>query len=138
MDYKFTYDDNVYELKGSNFSDLINDEEIPVKGITREDILRLLSEYEDVDFELAYFDQACQKCFAGREEKAKYFKFLEYYFYIFTKNGDYVISSIDKEYENTSFNKLLKEKKVDNSYIVSVLVCANCKEYSIVIEQCEV
>jgi hypothetical protein len=138
MNYKFTYDDNVYELNESNFSDLINDEEIPVKGITRENILNLLSEYEDVNFELAYFDQACQKCFAGREEKAKYFKFLEYYFYIFTKNGDYVISSIDKEYENTSYNKLLKEKKVDNSYIVSVLVCANCKEYSIVIEQCEV
>jgi hypothetical protein len=138
MNYKFTYDDNVYELNDSNFSDLINDEEIPVKGITREDILKLLSEHEDVDFELAYFDQACQKCFAGREEKAKHFKFLEYYFYIFTKNGEYIISSINKEYESTSFKKLLKEGKADESYIVSILVCANCKEYSIVIEQCEI
>lgn len=138
MDYKFTYEDTLYELNENNFADFVNDEEKPVKGITRDHILNLLNEHEDIYFELAYFDQACQKCFAGREEKAKYFKFLEYYFYIFTKNGEYVISSISKEYENTSFNKLLKEKKVDDSYIVSILVCTNCKEYSIVIEQCEI
>ena len=138
MNYKFTYDDIVYELNDNNFSELINDEEKPVSGINKDDVLKLLNEYEDVDFELSYFDQTCQRCFGGVKEKEKYFKFLEYYFYIFTKNGEYVISSIDKEYENTSFNKLLKAGKVDNSYIVSVLVCANCKEYSIVIEECEI
>jgi len=138
MDYKFTYEDNLYELNENNFAGLINDEEKPVKGIDKDDILKLLNESEEVDFDLAYFDQACQKCFAGREEKAKFFKFLEYYFYIFTKKGEYVISSISKEYENTSFNKLLKSKQADNSYIVSVLVCSSCKEYSIVIEECEI
>lgn len=136
--YKFNFDDKEYELNKDNCDYYLNDEEKPVKGIERESILTLLNESQEVDFSLEYYDQPCHNCFYGKEEKAKAFKFLEYHFYIFTKNSEYLLSSISGEYMKTSFNKLLKSGKADNSYIVSIMVCGNCGNYSIEIEQCEV
>ena len=68
----------------------------------------------------------------------KFFAFLGYNFYIYTKNGEFVISSIDKEYEGLSFNRLQKAGKVDNSYIVLVNVCKHCGSYSVEIEEFEI
>lgn len=136
--YNFVYEGKEYELGESNCSYIINDEEHPAEGIEREDIIELLRKGETVGFEVEYYDHPCQNCLAGKKEKAKYFKFLEYHFFIFTKKGSYVISTISKDYEDTSFSKLLKKGIVDNSYIVSVAVCAECGDYSIEIEQCDV
>lgn len=136
--YKFKFDEKEFELGENNCDYFVNDEEKPVTGIGREDIIVLLSQSEEIDFSLEYYDQPCHNCFYGKEEKAKAFKFLEGHFYIFTKNSEYVISTISKEYMDTSFNKLLKRGKVDNSYIVSITVCSNCGNYSIEIEECEV
>jgi hypothetical protein len=136
--YKFNLNEKEYELGENNCDYYVNDEEKPVMGIEREDILGFLSQSEGVEFGLEYYDQPCHNCLYGKEEKTKAFKFLEGHFYIFTKNNEYVISSISKEYKDTSFNKLLKKGKVDNSYIVSIMVCSNCGNYSIEIEQCEV
>lgn len=135
---KFRYDDKEYMLEENNCDYFANDEEKPVTGIGREDILNLLNNSEEVDFGLEYYDQPCNNCLHGRKEKAKAFKFLEYHFYIFTRNNEYVISNISGEYADTSFNKLLKRGKVDNSYIVSIMVCCNCGNYSIEIEECEI
>ncbi|MHB1392239.1 MAG: DUF3785 family protein [Clostridia bacterium] len=136
--YNFVYDNKEYELGEDNCSYVINDEEHPVAGIEKLDVLELLCQQETVDFELAYYDHPCQNCLAGKKEKDKFFKFLEYHFFIFTKKDRYVISSISKEYENSSFTKLLKQGIADNSYVVSVAVCVECGEYSIDIEQCDV
>lgn len=136
--YSFNYDNKEYELHEGNCSYMINDEEHPVSGIEKSDIIELLCQQEMVDFDIEYYDQPCEKCLAKEEEKDKYFKFLEYHFYIFAKKGRYIISNISKEYQDTSFNKLLKKGIVDNSYIVSVIVCFKCGEFSIEIEQCEV
>ncbi|KJS87057.1 MAG: hypothetical protein JM58_05865 [Peptococcaceae bacterium BICA1-8] len=136
--YQFTYNEKTYELGEDNCSYLMDDEDNPVAGIEIPDILELLNQAEEVNFDLKYYGQPCQNCRAGKEEKAKFFKFLEYHFYIFTKNGEYVMSSISKEFTNTSFTRLLKEGKTDNSFIVSVMVCINCGEYSVEIEQCDV
>jgi hypothetical protein len=136
--YSFVYNSKEYELAENNCRYVISDEEHPVTGIDKSDVLELLCRREAVDFDIEYYDQPCQNCQAGKIEKNKYFKFLEYHFFIFTKNGRYVISSISKEYENTSYGKLLKQGIVDGSYIVSVIVCIECGEYSIEIEQCEV
>lgn len=136
--YKFVYNNKEYELGESNCSYVINDEEHPVEGIEKENILELLSQCEAVEFDLEHYDQPCQNCLAGKKEKAKYFKFLEYHFFIFTKKSRYVISNISKEYENKSYNKLAKERIVDNSYVVSIAVCIECGDYSIEIEQCDV
>ena len=74
----------------------------------------------------------------GIKEKEKFFPFLEYHFYIYTKDGKYVISTIDKDYEGKSFNKLSRAGLVDDSYIVSVIICKHCNDYIIQIENCEV
>jgi len=136
--YSFMYHDREYLLGEDNFSYMINDEEDPVTGIQRSDILELLSRKGTVDFEAEYYDEPCQNCLAGKKEKSRYFKFFEYHFFIYTKKGEYVISNISEEYENGSFGRLLKKGAVDNSYIVSIAVCAECGDYSIEITQCDV
>ena len=136
--FKFTYNNKEYELTAENCSYVMYDEELPIEGLELDNILEMLGRQEIVDFDMEYYEEPCQNCFAGKEENNKFFKFLEYHFYIFTKKGRYVISSISKEYADTSFNKLLKEKLVDNSYIASVIVCAACGTYTIEIEQCDV
>ena len=136
--YEFVYNGREYELVEDNFSYLLNDEENPVSGIDRQDILKLLSQTESAGFRIEYYDQPCENCLEGKKEKEKFFKFLEYHFFIFTKQGKYVISNISKEYADTSFNKLLKKGTVDNSYVVSIAVCLECGQYSIEIEQCDI
>jgi hypothetical protein len=119
QDYKFEFNNRTYELLEDNYDYFDNDA-------------------EEVKFDLEYYDTPCDKCLAGKKEKAKIFRFLEYHFFIFTKEGNYVISNISKEFKNTSTTQLFKLGKVDNSFIVSIAVCENCGSYSIEIEQCEV
>lgn len=136
--YEFIYDSKSYVLEAEMCNYFSISEEAPVDGVDVSDVLKLLKESEEVDFAVEYYDQPCGICKEGIKEKAKYFKFLEYHFYIFSKNNKYVISNISKEYENQTYNKMLKKGLVDNSYLVSVMVCLHCGDYSIEIEQCEV
>lgn len=135
-EYKFNYEEKEYILSQKNCSDIINDEEKPVKGTSLDKILNILNESDDIDFDIEYYQEACPECLAGVKEKQKFFGFLEYHFYIFTKNGEYVISDIDKDYQGLSFNKLSRSGKVDDSYIVSIIVCENCQDYIVQIENC--
>ena len=134
--YKFNYEDKEYILSEQNCSDLINDDEKPVSGITKSDIIEILNKAENVDFDIEYYQEACPECLAGVKEKQKFFGFLEYHFYIFTKDGKYVISDISDDYKGLSFNKLSRANKVDDSYIVSIIICENCQDYIIQIENC--
>ncbi len=43
--------------------------------------------------------------------------------FIYAKNGKFVISNIEKAYEGLTYNKLLRDKKVDKSYLVNINVC---------------
>ena len=70
-EYKFTYEDTEYVLNENNCSELINDEEKPVKGITVDNILNMLNEADDVDFDIEYYQEACPECLAGVKEKQK-------------------------------------------------------------------
>lgn len=134
--YTFTFNDKTYELSQENCEALINDEDQPVHGLDLLEILKLLEAQEEPSFDTEYFDRPCEHCLAGKKEKAKAFKFLETHFYIFTMAGEYVTSSISKEFE--SYSKLLRKEKIDNSYIVSVIVCENCGHYSVEIEQFDI
>ena len=134
--YKFNYENEEYIVDKTNCTELINDDEKPVKGIDIDTILNLINQCDDVDFDMEYYQEACPECLAGVKEKQKFFGFLEYHFYIFTKNGEYVISDIDKSYEGLSFNKLNKQGRVDDSYIVSIIICEKCKKFIIQIENC--
>lgn len=138
MTYKFTFDEKEYELGKDNFLDFYNDEENPVSGLDREKVISILNNSEKVEVEKAYYEQYCEKCEEGKSGDKKFFDYLEINFYIFTKNGELIISNIDKEYEGLSFNKLLKQKKVDNSYIITIAICRNCGEYSIIAEEIDI
>lgn len=138
MDYKFIYNDKEYELREDNCSYMMNDEEFPVSGIDKADVIDLLNHCESVDFDIAYYDKPCENCLAGKKEKEKHFKFLEYHFYIFTKAGKYIMSSLSKEYAAAALKKLYKRASIDNSYALSVAVCTECGYYSIELEHCEV
>lgn len=133
---KFKFREKEYELNESNCSGLINDEEKPISNIDLDEVLRLLNQDENIDFDLEYYQEACPECLAGVKEKQKFFGFLEYHFYVFSKDGKYVISDIDKEYEGMSFNKLSRAGKVDDSYIVSIIICEHCSDYIVQIENC--
>ena len=135
-EYKFTYEDKEYVLSKNNCSELINDEEKPVRGIEVDDILNILNEAEEIDFDIEYYQEACPECLSGVKEKQKFFGFLEYHFYILTKNGEYVVADISKAYKGLSFNKLNRQSKVDDSYIVSIIICEKCNDYIIQIENC--
>ncbi|RDY25685.1 DUF3785 domain-containing protein [Romboutsia weinsteinii] len=137
-EYKFNYEEQEYLLSEKNCTALINDEEKPVKGISVNDIINMINNASDIDFDVEYYQEACPDCLAGVKEKEKFFPFLEYHFYIFTKDGKYVISDISKEYEGLSFNKLSRQNKVDDSYIVSIIACKSCQSYIIQIENCTV
>lgn len=134
--YKFTYNEKEYILSQENCSGLVNDDEKPVKGIEISDVIDLLNSSDKVDFDIEYYQEACPECLAGVKEKQKFFGFLEYHFYIFTKNGEYVISDISSDYQGLSFNKLSRQNKVDDSYIVSIIVCESCQDYTVQIENC--
>ena len=138
MSYKFYYNEKEYELNEKNFKEFYNDEEKPVIGIDTDKVINILNNNENVNVEKAYYGECCETCKEGKVEEKKFFDYLEINFYIFTKNGEFVISNIEKEYEGLSFNKLLKQKKVDNSYIVTVSICKYCGEYSIIIEEIDI
>ncbi|MFL0267058.1 DUF3785 family protein [Candidatus Clostridium radicumherbarum] len=136
--YKFQFNDKTYELKEDNLDYIANDEAQPVEGIDRDLIFALLNETDEVNFDVEYYDNPCENCFAGKKEKAKFFRFLEYHFFIFTNKGEYIISNISNEFKNTTASQLFKSNKADNSFIVSIAVCENCGHYSIEIDQCDI
>lgn len=137
--FKFKYDEKEYILNDENFDELINDDDKPVKDIDKDMIIELLNNSpEEIIFDEEFYIEACPKCLKGIKEKEKFFQFLESHFYIHTKEGKYVISTIDKDYQGKSFNKLSRANLVDDSYIVSIIICKHCNDYIIQMENCEV
>ena len=137
--FKFNYDEKEYILDDQNFDELINDDDKPVKDIDKDLIIELLKNSpEEIIFGEEFYIEACPKCLKGIKEKEKFFPFLEYHFYIYTKEEKYVISTIDKDYQGKSFNKLSRSNLVDDSYIVSIIICKHCNDYIIQVENCEV
>lgn len=137
-EYKFDFNGKTYELNEDNCGYFENHPEKPVSGLELPDVIVLLKQQDQPNFNVEYFDQTCPNCLAGKAEKAKVFPFLENHFFIFTNKGEYVTSSLSEGYSVSAVNMLQQKGKVDNSYIVSVIVCANCGEYSVEIDQCEV
>ena len=126
MEFTFKYYEKEYILNNDNLEYFENDEVNPLDDINEEKVIEILNNAENVEFSKAYFDLPCSKCKAGVEEKKKFFDFLELNFYIYAKDGKFVISTLDKKYEGLSYNKLQKSGKVNKSYIVIIDVCKNC------------
>ena len=73
------YENKEYVLSKNNCSELINDEEKPVRGIEVDDILNILNESEEIDFDIEYYQEECPECLSGVKEKQKFFGFLYTY-----------------------------------------------------------
>lgn len=138
MEYKFIFEGKEYNLNEDNIDYFMNDDINPIEDINKEKIIEMLNNSDKVDFSKSYFDLPCSNCMEGTEEKKKFYDFLGYNFYLYTKEGNLVISTIDKEYEGLSFNRLQRSGKIDGSYIVTINVCKHCGSYSIEIEEFEV
>lgn len=136
MDYKFVSDEKEYILTEENCEGIFFDDENDVIGLSVDTILSALNEGDEVNFSNEYYAGICS-CNAQEQIKKSY-RYLEYHFYIYTKNNEYVLNTLSEEYKNTSFNKLFSLRKIDNSYIVNVTVCPNCGTYSIEVDQCDV
>lgn len=133
---KFLANDKEYILDKEHFGELLNDDENPIKNIDEDYILNLL-EGKELDFEKAYYNYSCVSCKSEKQGKSKAYQFFEYHFYLYTKDGEVVSSSFETE-EGDSYAKMERERKLDNSYIVSVIVCAECGYFEIEIEQFEI
>ena len=138
MEFKFKYNEKEYILNEQNIEYFVNDEVNPIMDVNEEKIIEILNNSDKVDFSKAYFDLPCENCKTGLEEKKKFFDFLGFNFYIYAKDRKYVVSTLDREYEGMSFNRLQKSGKVNESYIVIINVCKHCGSYSIEIEEFEV
>ena len=138
MEFKFKYNEKEYILNEQNLEYFVNDEVNPIMDVNEEKIIEILNNSDKVDFSKAYFDLPCENCKTGLEEKKKFFDFLGFNFYIYAKDRKYVVSTLDREYEGMSFNRLQKSGKVNESYIVIINVCRHCGSYSIEIEEFEV
>ena len=138
MQFKFKYNEKEYILNEQNLEYFVNDEVNPIMDVNEEKIIEILNNSDKVDFSKAYFDLPCENCKTGLEEKKKFFDFLWFNFYIYAKDRKYVVSTLDREYEGMSFNRLQKSGKVNESYIVIINVCKHCGSYSIEIEEFEV
>lgn len=135
--YKFIYDNKEYVLNNENLKYFLNDDENEVEGIDLEQVCNLLSGSEHVEFGEEFYTAKCEDCGFKIEELPKFFPFLEYHFYIFTKDNKFVTSSISSDYEENSYGRLARLGKVDNSFLLSIIVCENCGKFDIEIEQCE-
>ena len=136
MDYKFVYDDKEYILTKENCEGMFFDDENEITGLSIDIILNALNQGEEVNFSKEYYSGKCS-C-NTQEQINKAYRYLEFHFYVYTKNNEYVLNTLSEEYKNTSFNKLFSLGKIDNSYIVNVTVCPNCGTYSIEVDQCDV
>lgn len=134
MVYAFEYNGRSYNLEAKACEGFFNDEEYPIQGAGVETVLEALLGSDRAYFEMVYYDLACDSCHANRREDSKVFGYLESHFYLFAKNGKYVMNSLDPSYREQSFNKLEKEGLVNQSYLVSINVCPSCGAYAMDLE----
>lgn len=124
-------------LNKEKLDGFFNDEENAISDINEDMILDIIKD-RDIDFENAYYSLPCESCGGEKVEGERAYKFLEYHFYVYTKNNKYVTNSLAVEEKETSFIRLQREGVVDNSYIVSIIVCAGCGAFTIEIEEFEI
>lgn len=133
--FNFSYKDVEFILSEDKLAFIENEE---VEEFDLEKVLDIFIEGKDkLDFDYEYYIDKCEECGGGTAVDKRHYRFIECHFYVFTKENKYVISNISKEFEDTSYSKLIRENKIDNSYIVSVIICEECKSFSIEVEQCD-
>lgn len=134
MNYTFDYKGKVLTLEEEACSFFMNDEEKPLAGLGIGDILSEMAHSDLVEFHKEYYDQGCEGCHKNRKDGAKYFEFLEFHYYLYAKDGQFVMSSLSAGYNHKTLPDLFDEGILDASYIISVNVCELCGDYTIDLE----
>lgn len=112
-----------------------NDELYPVEGLDY-DLVSSWMTYMPVDaFEIEYFEDDCEICPPKPRGKKRLVPYLEGHFYVFTKESKAVTLSTHPDFVAGSFEELSLKGVVDQSYIMSVIVCPNCSHYQFSLEQ---
>lgn len=132
----FNYYGTQYTLDEEKCVAYLNDENQPIIGLEFEEIMSLLKK-NHLEFEVEYFESSCETCQEKEGMRLKAYPFLEYHFFAFTKDNQYVMSSLSQDYESMSYEQLEKQGKVNAMYLVSIIVCKECGEYTVEVESIE-
>lgn len=114
---------------------LFNDELMPINEFTYDAAMKWMENLSPELFDLEYYEDDCEVCPPKPRGKKKLVPYLEAHFYVFTKNKNVVMTSIDSEFETGSFETMQLKGLVDQSYILSVILCPTCGSYQLSLEQ---
>lgn len=128
-------EEKTHVLEPSACHGFYNDEIKAVEEITVESILEMAKYLPMEAFEREYYKDDCGGCEPIERGRKQLLPYWEGHFFLFTKEQKPVMSNICPEYKETSFNQLIKKGLVDDSYVVSLIVCPACSVYQIQIDQ---
>lgn len=137
MEYLLKHASGEWTLKKEKCIGIFNDDIAPIKNINCDQILTWMAHLDPEVFELEYFEDDCEICPVKPRGKKKLVPYLEGHFYVFTKSGEVVSTSIDPAFVSGSYETLLLKGTVDESYILSVILCPTCGYFQVSIEQLE-
>lgn len=137
MSYELKMNDTSYNLNLENCEAFFNDETMPLLDLDLEAALQLVAQMAQDSFAVEYYEDDCETCPPTPRSKKRLVPFIEGHFYIFSKNQKLVITSIDANFVAGSFDDLAAQGVVDDSYIMSVVLCPKCGKYQIEVEVCE-
>ncbi len=135
MNYRIKTDAYELTLLKEKCLGIWNDEIAPIHELTYELVASWMSYMPEDAYEIEYFEDDCEICPPKPRGKKRLVPYLEGHFYVFTKAGQPVTLSIHPEYVMGSFESLLLQGIVDQSYIMSVIVCPTCGHYQFSLEQ---
>lgn len=137
MRFKLKIQNETYEIVLDNCEAFFNDDALPIKAFDAEAALKLFATLDQESFAIEYYEDDCESCPPTPRSKKRLVPFIEGHIYVFTLNQEVVFTSVDPEYVSGSFDTLLSKGLVNDSYIVSLVLCPKCQKYQIEVEQCE-
>lgn len=135
MTYTLVREQGEWLLDEAHCQGLFNDEIEPLEPFTYEMVMNWMSHLSADAFEIEYFEDDCEICPPKPRGKKKLVPYMEAHFYVFSKNGAPVITSIEPDFVQGSFETMQLKGEVDQSYILSVILCPACGSYQLSLEQ---
>ncbi len=135
MNYLLKSDPYEWLLSEEKCQGIFNDEILPINELTFTTVMSWMKNLDSADFELEYYEDDCEVCPTKARGKKRLVPYLEGHFYVFTKLGNVVTTSIEPSFEMGSYDALILKGEVDQSYIMSVIVCPDCGSFQLSLEQ---
>lgn len=137
MAYTLKHGEKDYTLDQEHCDGIFNDDLMPIKNFSYEVVNQWLNHMPNDNFDIEYYEDDCAVCPPKPRGKKKLVPYLEGHFYVFTKSGEVVITSIDPTFVQGSFEEMSLRGTVDQSYILSIIICPICGAYEFSLEQVE-